>query len=288
MLVIKKTETFAQDPITEVEQDNNITVDDIKTFQTLMFDDPKNEIDLGTENIENMDDDDIFKKVATNKEQFADKGHFGVVCWWEPGCRRMAEKCWDVPFIGRQCARWCAEPYTKEACAHHDHHNFDFNAIFLDPFKNALGNITSGFTFPSEITGFVEGLGEFMKAMQNELDSFIGGIVEGFGKVGEFIKDIPDLMFGVLKMLIAAFQDLFRVLMLLMLDILRAVFSDEFLNVLEPLFRWFVEPFTILIFGKGDEDGIYHTGLQWMWYIVAAILLGIGLEVISISKILAG
>ena len=95
-------------------------------------------------------------------------------------------------------------------------------------------------------------------------------------------------MFGVIRTLIAAFQDLFKALMLLMLDILRAVFSDEFLNVLEPLFSWFVKPFMILLFGKSGSGGIYNIGLEWMWYIVAAILLGIGLEVISISKILAG
>jgi len=277
MLAIKKTETFSPDPITEVEQDNNITIDDIKTYQSLVFDDPKNEIDLGTENIEDMDDDDIIKKIATNKEKFADSGHyvFGCVRWTR--CTR------NGGWLGI-CDRW--EEYDE--CPRHDHQRVDLMSIIIGPFKNALGNLTSGFTFPSGIKEIIDSLEQFMKDLQSQFDGFIGGINEGFGTVGEFITSIPDTMYGVLKTLIAGFQDLFKVLMLLMLDILRAVFSDEFLNILTPLFSWFMDPLKILIFGESGSGGIYNIGLQWMWYIVAAILLGIGLEVISISKILAG
>uniref|UniRef100_A0A6C0FEQ3 Uncharacterized protein n=1 Tax=viral metagenome TaxID=1070528 RepID=A0A6C0FEQ3_9ZZZZ len=277
MLAIKKTETFSPDPITEVEQDNNITIDDIKTYQSLVFDDPKNEIDLGTENIEDMDDDDIIKKIATNKEKFADSGHyvFGCVRWTR--CTR------NGGWLGI-CDRW--EEYDE--CPRHDHQRFDLMPMIIGPFKNALGNLTSGFTFPSGIKEIIDDLEQFMKDLQSQFDGFIGGINEGFGVVGEFITSIPDTMYGVLKTLIAGFQDLFKVLMLLMLDILRAVFSDEFLNILTPLFSWFMDPLKILIFGESGSGGIYNIGLQWMWYIVAAILLGIGLEVISISKILAG
>ena len=167
MLVIKNPETFAQDPITEVEQDNNITIDDIKTFQTLMFDDPKNEIDLGTENIEDMDDDDIIKKIATNKEKFADSGHYTLGCTLLPRCKRY----WGPACVELGYYTWCPV---------HDHQRLDLMSTIIGPFKKALGNLTSGFTFPSGITEIIDGLGEFMKGMQAEFDAFIGGIGEGF------------------------------------------------------------------------------------------------------------
>lgn len=263
MLVIKTTEEFSQTPLEpslepkKTKGEIIINVDDLKSYNSYLFE-RENEIDLGTQHIDELDDDDIAKKMLTNKETFLvlaiiEQVANAVV----NGISKLSPPGWNEllgPILGELGGKF------GEA----------IRGLKPDWIDNIARDITEG------IAKIFEPMMELILELGNTFDN-----------IRAFTDVIGDQFLSFLQGGLGVFGDIFKELIESFLDVLNPLIEQGFVPLFKSFF-WFIEPIMIFIFGKDGDGGIYDIAIRYMFYGIIVILFGIFLEILSISKIWAG
>jgi len=278
MLVIKTTEEFSQTPLEPSSEPSSqtpfepslepslepkktkgeiiINVDDLKSYNSYLFE-RENEIDLGTQHIDELDDDDIAKKMLTNKETFGWPILIQVVNAVGNAISKFSPPSWNEvlgPILGELRGKF------DEA----------IRGLKPDWIDNIARDITEG------IAKIFEPMMELILELGNTFDS-----------IKAFTDVIGAQFLSFLQGGLGVFGDIFIELIESFLDVLNPLIKKGFVPLFKPFF-WFIEPIMIFIFGEDGGGGIYDIIIRYMFYGIIVILFGIFLEILSISKIWAG
>ncbi len=272
MLVIKTTEEFSQTPLEpslepslepkKTKGEIIINVDDLKSYNSYLFE-RENEIDLGTQHIDELDDDDIAKKMLTNKETFVLA--LDILGAIERGIKDAIS---IIPMP--------SPPSWDDL----------LDAILGQvggKFGEAIRNLK-----PAWIDNIARDINEGIAEIFEPMTELILGLNESFASIGAFTAVLGAQILSFLQGGLDVFGEIFKKFIESFLDVLNPLIIEGFVPLFKSLFSWFIEPIMIFIFGEDGDGGIYDIIIRYMFYGIIVILFGIFLEILSISKIWAG
>ena len=274
MLVIKTTEKFSQTPLEpslepslepkKTKGEIIINVDDLKSYNSYLFE-RENEIDLGTQHIDELDDDDIAKKMLINKETFGWGIFEQVVNAVGNAISKLKPPSWNEVL-----GRILGELRGKFGEA--------IRGLKPDWIDNIARDITEG------IAKIFEPMMELILELGNTFDNiraftdvigaqFLSFLQGGLGVFGDIFKELIESFLDVFKIFISFIRD----------DTTQQLWVKNNKSLISGIKNMHLILFTDL--GNGS---IYDIAIRYMFYGIIVILFGIFLEILSISKIWAG
>ena len=289
MLVIKTTEEFSQTPLEPSSEPSLepkktkgeiiINVDDLKSYNSYLFE-RGIEIDLGTQHIDELDDDDIAKKMLTNKEPFSlsiEEMWFKFLGGETGGGGPTVEDV--VDYTGTKIGEMVDNVFRFVAGGPEHLNKMMENAIKRPDWVNS---IQDGIT--KDIGRVFEPLNRLILELGNTFENIEAFTAVIGGQILSLLQGGLDLFGEIFKQFIESFLDVFkRFISFITNNETQQLWIQDNKSSFSGL-----KNMNLILFTDLGNGSIYDIAIRYMFYGIIVILFGIFLEILSISKIWAG